>query len=322
MGSCGGGQQWIVLLEAAGGPGQVIDNESFLRLVAACGTPAPTTLFSPDRYALQMSVQAADTPSALSAAVARWQRALERCQLPSWELVRSEVMTPAELEWDLEHADLAAGGAPAEQAGRPVPAGIDPMEEELLRRALFDPVTGLASRELFLEAVRCALDAGPAPSWVRAVMVVRVDLPEGTGPAEHPPADELLAEVAHRLAGAVRDGDTLARVGPHEFAVLLEVRSADDTDLLTERILDSIRCPPLGHQAARPVGAAAGVAMTSCGNDADHLLQMAELAMLAAAGQPPGGGRLPLSDGTGPARTTAGRNRVPRLAGDVHEETP
>ncbi len=319
MRSSGRGKQWIVLLEAVDGDGGApIDIDGVHRLVAACGTPAPTTLFSPDRYALQMQVEAPDAPSALSAAIGRWQGALRRCQLPEWDLVRSEVLTPDELESELEHADVSMGGDAGEQARPSHPARVDAAEEELLRRALFDPVTGLPSRELFLELVRCALRAQPAAPARQALVVVHVDLPEGIDSPDHPPADDVLAEVAHRLTGSVRDGDTLARVGPFEFGVLLEVRSADDTDVVTQRILRSIGWPSVGP--ARPPVGTAGVVLSSPGKDADQLLRMAEQAMRDAVGTAQE--RRRFSDRTGAPRSAAGRSRYPRPGGGVSRDTP
>lgn len=313
-------EDWIVLLEAAGGRRRsTMDTGSFLRLVAACGTPAPTTLFTADRYALQMTVRALDAPSALSAAVGRWRRALRRCKLPAWELVRAEVMTPAELQLELEQADVASS-AVAPASGRPRPTDTGDLEEELLRRALFDEITGLPARELFLEEVRSSLAAPRRTPWCQAVIVVYVDLPEAADPDPCPPADELVAEVAHRLRGCVREGDTLARVGPSEFALLARVRSADDSDLLAERILDRVHWPPLGHQPAPPV-ANVGVAMTSSGGDADELVRMAELAVIAA-GRAVGDCHRRFAGAPGTARTTAGVDPFPDLAAGGDHQSP
>jgi hypothetical protein len=175
--NAGRGTDWIVLLEACSGDRSTIDARRFHRLVASFGPVAPATLFSPDRYVLQLVVRAVDTVSALSTAIARWQRALRRCDLPHWPLVRAEVMTPAELEAELDGVDAEPGGLYAE-AWVPAPhQEIDAMEEELLRRALFDSVTGLPSRALFLDEVRGVVEAGPAAPAVPTVVAVRVAVP-------------------------------------------------------------------------------------------------------------------------------------------------
>jgi diguanylate cyclase (GGDEF)-like protein len=309
----GRGHDWIVLLEAADGSGRsTIDAGGFGRLVTGCGTPVPTTLWSPDRYALQMSVQAPDSPAALSAAIARWRRALQLSELPEWDLVRAEVLTAAELELELREADRALDGVRVADPDPPPPAEIDPMEEALLRLALFDSVTGLPSRELFLEEVRRALEEPFRTPAVRAVLFAHVYVPEEAGPGDLP-SDDLLAELACRLTGSVREDDTVARVGPSDFALLIEVPSPDHTDVVARRILDCIGQRSL-NQHPQPLVASVGVAMTSAGGDADDLLQMAQLAMVAAARQP-GDGHKRVPDGTGAAWHRTRTDNVPKLPG-------
>ena len=304
----GRGHDWIVLLEAADDSGcSTIDVHAFRRLVIAYGTPAPTTLFTPGRYALQVTVQAPTAPRALSVAISRWRQAMSRCRLPDWELVRAEIMTPAELESDMRVADTPEDGLRPDEVVPAAHAAIDPTEEELLRRALFDPVTGLPCRELFLEEVRRALEAPPAAPSVRAVLVVHVDLPEQPA-ADELPADEVLAELAGRLTGSVREGDTVGRVGPSDFALLVELPAADDTDLLAGRVLDCLRWPAMEQQPPRPV-ASVGVAMAT-GGDADDLFEMAELAVVAAARR---------AGGDGGPRFGGGRGS---FAGGTHDNNP
>jgi GGDEF domain-containing protein len=275
--NAGRGTDWIVLLEACSGDRSTIDARRFHRLVASFGPVAPATLFSPDRYVLQLVVRAVDTVSALSTAIARWQRALRRCDLPHWPLVRAEVMTPAELEAELDGVDAEPGGLYAE-AWVPAPhQEIDAMEEELLRRALFDSVTGLPSRALFLDEVRGVVEAGPAAPAVHAVVAVSVAVPHSAAGRDRPPPDEVLAAVARRLEAMVRAGDIVARIAPFDFALLLAVRSDDDVDRLAGRILDSVRRPPLVGLDA-PLVARAGVALVRGGEAADRLLRAAQLA--------------------------------------------
>jgi diguanylate cyclase (GGDEF)-like protein len=81
----------------------------------------------------------------------------------------------------------------------------------------FDALTGLADRAAFLAALRDAVATG------EGVAVLFLDLDDfkvvndGFG---HEAGDRLLLQVAHRLRGAVRDGDLVARLGGDEFTVL------------------------------------------------------------------------------------------------------
>ncbi len=110
--------------------------------------------------------------------------------------------------------------------------------------ALHDLLTGLANRHLFADRVAHALHrraARPAP-----LVVLHCDLDGFAAVNQRLGAtagDELLVEVAARIQAALRNGDTAARVGGDEFAVLLE-----DTDLATAAaVADRLR-----HELAEP----------------------------------------------------------------------
>ena len=269
------GKQWMVLLEAADERARTtIDAAAFRRLVTAWAAAPPGVLYSPSRYALQVAVVAQEPQSALAAAMGLWSDALRRAGLPRWQLVRAEVVTPDEFERDLQAEDWD-GAAAAPVLGRH-PSGADPTSDDLLRRALHDPVTGLAGRELFLDHVRAAVGASHPGSAPQAVMVVDLD---GLDP---PASEEVLVEVAGRLKDAVRRADVVARVGRARFAVLVTVASGEDTAVVADRIVGNVRSPILGDGPALAVTASVGVARTSPGADADDLLGMAEVAMAAA----------------------------------------
>lgn len=269
------GKQWMVLLEAADERARAaIDAAAFRRLVTAWAAAPPTVLFSPSRYALQVAVVARDPQSALVAAMGLWSDALRRAGLPKWQLVRAEIVTPDEFERDLQAEDWD-GPADAAVVGRH-PSGPDPASEDLLRRALHDPVTGLAGCELFLDHVRAAVGASTPGSAVQAVMLVDLD------GLDCPASEEVLVGVAGRLKDAVRRADVVARVGPDQFALLVTVASGEDTDLVADRIVCNVRSPILDDGPPLAVTASVGVARTSSGADADDLLLMADVAMAAA----------------------------------------
>ena len=155
---------WLVLLEAADERGRSsIDPSGFDRLIGSWAAPAPTTLYSPSRYALQISVEAVDPPSALAWAIGRWKHAVDKAGLPDWDLVRAEIMTPAELEHELLAADIAYGGD-GTRPGEPEPAS-DAVGHELLRRTLDDSLDGLAGSEVLADQARGPFVAnGSSPS--------------------------------------------------------------------------------------------------------------------------------------------------------------
>ena len=120
------------------------------------------------------------------------------------------------------------------------------LEEEISQRSFYDPVTGLPNRALFID--RCAHSL----AWTRQddddpVAVILLDLDrfkvvnESLG---HAVGDQLLAEVGRRLVAALRPGDTVARFGGDEFAVMLDgITSADVARELAETLDATLREP-------------------------------------------------------------------------------
>lgn len=105
-----------------------------------------------------------------------------------------------------------------------------------------DTLTGLPERSVFDDRVRVALRPGNRSTRIVAVMTVGVDgmldINETHGRAA---GDELLLTLAHRLALAVRDGDSVARLRGYEFGVLFDgVDSIDDAISLAHRVREAV----------------------------------------------------------------------------------
>jgi diguanylate cyclase (GGDEF)-like protein/PAS domain S-box-containing protein len=157
-------------------------------------------------------------------------------------------------------------------------------EEELLRRALYDPLTGLANRALFREHVDKALARlRRTPARPHAVLFVDLDdfktINDSLG---HAAGDQVLIEVGHRLLRWMRPGDTAARLGGDEFSVLLENTSQLDTALLAKRILSVLLAPIVVQGKEVVVTGSIGIALSEAGQDSDALLRNADAAMYTA----------------------------------------
>ena len=159
-------------------------------------------------------------------------------------------------------------------------------EEQLTHQAFHDPVTGLANRALFAERVRHAIARSRREHNRIAVVFLDLDdfktINDSLG---HAAGDEVLAEVAKRLATSVRASDTAARFGGDEFALLLEdiegVEEAADT---AERVLESLAVPMrVGHKELS-LRCSIGISVVSedAPGGAEELIRDADAAMYRA----------------------------------------
>jgi diguanylate cyclase (GGDEF)-like protein len=99
----------------------------------------------------------------------------------------------------------------------------------------------------------------------------------------HMAGDDVLREVAQRLAGATRDGDSIARLGGDEFAILLPGASETEGSKVAERVSDCLSEPIVTGASAIKVYISAGLAVFPReGTDAETLFRRADAAMYVA----------------------------------------
>jgi diguanylate cyclase (GGDEF)-like protein/PAS domain S-box-containing protein len=158
-------------------------------------------------------------------------------------------------------------------------------QEQVLRRSQFDPLTDLPNRALFSDRLGQALNQARRRHSIVAVMFIDLD---GFKPVNdtlgHAAGDSLLREVAQRLAGALRAGDTAARMGGDEFAVVLsEVSQGPDAAIVARRILRALAAPMTIEGQELAVTASIGIALfPEHGQDEVDLMRKADAAMFAA----------------------------------------
>ena len=168
-------------------------------------------------------------------------------------------------------------------------------EEQLTHQAFHDPVTNLANRALFVERVRHALARSHRDDGGVAVIFLDLDdfktINDSLG---HLAGDEVLVEVARRLDTCIRGGDTAARFGGDEFAVLLEeVGGVQEAADAAERILEAFTEPMQLDQKQLVLRATLGIAVADAGGaDADDLVRNADAAMYIAKRDGKGGYQL------------------------------
>jgi diguanylate cyclase (GGDEF)-like protein/PAS domain S-box-containing protein len=160
-------------------------------------------------------------------------------------------------------------------------------EEQLAHQAFHDPVTKLANRALFSDRVEHALMRTQRGVHEIAVMFIDLDdfktVNDSLG---HAAGDEVLQEVGRRLKIAVRPGDTVARFGGDEFAVLLDgVSGSSDAADAASRILRALDLPiEIEGKNVFP-RASVGICLVGEGvntPEASELLRNADVAMYMA----------------------------------------
>jgi diguanylate cyclase (GGDEF)-like protein len=147
--------------------------------------------------------------------------------------------------------------------------------------ALHDALTGLPNRRQLTAEVGRAADAG---SPVGLVLLDLDRFKEVNDALGHSFGDELLNQVAGRLAGNARDGELVARLGGDEFAVLVPaVADPAAAQAVGARVAEAFEEPFRVRGVLLDIEPSIGVAlMPHHAEDVDTLLQRADVAMYQA----------------------------------------
>lgn len=169
------------------------------------------------------------------------------------------------------------------------------LEEKLAHRAFYDDLTGLPNRALLSDRLGQALSrAGRGVSMGteagQTIALLFLDLDDFKHVNDslgHDAGDELLVEVAGRLKGAARPGDTVARLGGDEFVVLLEeVAGEDGATGAAREVAEALKLPFVLEEREVFVTASTGVVLGGAGKekraDPQDLLRSADVAMYRA----------------------------------------
>jgi diguanylate cyclase (GGDEF)-like protein len=157
--------------------------------------------------------------------------------------------------------------------------------EQLKHEAFHDALTGLPNQLLFEETVGLALAERRQPERKLAVFVLDVDRFKRVNDSlGHPAGNELLQQVARRLTGAVRGGDTVARMSGDEFTLLVTgLRSTGEAALVAEKVMAVFQAPFIVTGQELYVTASLGIAVSpDDGSRPSVLLKNADTAMYRA----------------------------------------
>jgi diguanylate cyclase (GGDEF)-like protein len=164
------------------------------------------------------------------------------------------------------------------------------LEEQLAHQAFYDALTGLANRALFTDRAHHAL-AG-AGRRGGSVVIMMMDLNGFKGVNDtlgHGAGDRVLEEFARRLRDALRPGDTAARVGGDEFALLLEEAALEDAAGVAGRVLGRAKEPFDADGREVFLDVSIGIAEGRDPGGLDLLMRNADAAMYAAKREGKGG---------------------------------
>lgn len=174
------------------------------------------------------------------------------------------------------------------------------VEEQMLRLAFYDPLTGLPNRRLFHDRLEQALATVARSKNAGALMFLDLDqfkhLNDRHG---HIMGDRLLEEVARRLCLCVRGSDTVARLGGDEFVVMLQdlgmaadgsaeaeaaavaekIRIALAEPYLLQPAIDQAERSPVHYRCTVSIGISL---FKGNGETRDEVVKQADIAMYAA----------------------------------------
>ncbi|MGH8806770.1 MAG: putative bifunctional diguanylate cyclase/phosphodiesterase [Noviherbaspirillum sp.] len=117
-------------------------------------------------------------------------------------------------------------------------------EATIARLAYYDPLTGLPNRTLFLEKLEQAIQAARQQHHALALLHMDVGrFHEINNVLGYRSGDRLLQELGARLLQAIKDDETLARVGDAEFALLLPQGGAEYAIRVAQRLTATLHEP-------------------------------------------------------------------------------
>ena len=157
-------------------------------------------------------------------------------------------------------------------------------QEQLEHQANYDALTGLPNRNLLHDRLKQAVYA---QRHARAIAVVFIDLDHFkfiNDSLGHSAGDKLLQQMADRLRDAVRDGDTVSRLGGDEFILVLNDQQNEDIIFRAmQRIIGEVSKPVVIDGQELTVTCSAGISLyPQDGPDVDTLLKNADAAMYRA----------------------------------------
>jgi diguanylate cyclase (GGDEF)-like protein/PAS domain S-box-containing protein len=159
-------------------------------------------------------------------------------------------------------------------------------EARMQRMANYDPLTGLPNLCLLSQLVEQALTESKRSGEHGALMVIEITrLGAISDTLGHEIGNELLCEIGRIFRAALREGDVLARLDGHRFAIaLLHLEKREHAGIVAKKLLSSLAAPITIASHSLQVGAHVGITSYSeDGLDVPTLIRCADVAVAKAA---------------------------------------
>ncbi|WP_231983757.1 bifunctional diguanylate cyclase/phosphodiesterase [Mycobacterium sp. E2733] len=150
-------------------------------------------------------------------------------------------------------------------------------KRRLAHQAHHDALTGLPNRLLLAQRLDDAIREGPFV----LIFVDIDDFKEVNDRFGHAAGDELLCAISERLARCLRPGDTLARIGGDEFAILIP-GGVEGPEIFADTLRVALRSPFSVQGSSVRVRASMGLVSPGCDGlppTSDDLLRQADISM-------------------------------------------
>jgi diguanylate cyclase (GGDEF)-like protein len=163
-------------------------------------------------------------------------------------------------------------------------------EHEIEQLAFFDTLTGLANRRLLMERIKQAVVNSMRTGNFGALLYLDLDnFKQINDTRGHAVGDLLLQQVATRLKGSVRDGDTVARLGGDEFLIVIEGlgrcqnEAGVQAETVANKVLANLNVPYVLNGSEHHNSPSVGLALFGQERvSADDLMKCADMAMYQA----------------------------------------
>lgn len=155
------------------------------------------------------------------------------------------------------------------------------VEGDLIYLTQHDVLTGLANRVVLEDSLTTAIKYAKKNKEMIALMYVGLDNFKKMNAMGHATGDQVLQEVANRLAQCVRPTDTIARFSGDVFVILLpEISLQKDVEKIANKLLSAIEAPFLINENQLYITASIGISVYPAdGDNPQAIMQNAEIAM-------------------------------------------